>query len=148
MKLKNNLNKEIQKCKAEYYSNLISENKSNPSALWKTLNEISSIEADGVAHYDNPSIAKIRNVHFSTIGTKLAMTLKSFISLPSPPAKNHFCDVITSVLYISARPLKDSASVISKSLTKLFNKFFGHSYLPFLMEIWKGIYPLQKRRSL
>ena len=41
-KLKNYVNKEIQKCKAEYYSNLISENKSNPSALWKTLNEITS----------------------------------------------------------------------------------------------------------
>ena len=41
-KLKNYVNKEMQKCKAEYYSNLISENKRNPSALWKTLNEITS----------------------------------------------------------------------------------------------------------
>ena len=32
-KLKNYVNKEMQKCKAEYFSNLISENKSNPSAL-------------------------------------------------------------------------------------------------------------------
>ena len=49
---------------------------------------ISFIEADGVAHCDNPSIAKILNVHYSTTGTKLAMKLKSFITLPSPPARS------------------------------------------------------------
>ena len=96
-KLKNYVNKEMQKCKVEYYSNLISENKSNPSALWKTLNDITShkqsspiscIETDGVAHCDNPSIAKILNIHFSTIGTKLAMKLKSFITLPSPQVRS------------------------------------------------------------
>ena len=96
-KLENYVNKEIQKCKAEYYSNLISENKSIPSALWKTLNEITSrkqsspiscIEADGVAHCDNPSIAKILNVHFSTIGTKLTMKRKFFNTLPSPLARS------------------------------------------------------------
>ena len=96
-KLKNYVNKEMQKCKAEYYSNLTSENKSNPSALWKNLNEITSrkqsspiscMETDGVAHCDNPPIAKILNVHFSTTGTKLAMKLKSFITLSSPPASS------------------------------------------------------------
>ena len=40
---KHHVNKEMQKRKAEYYSNLISENKrSNPCALWKTLNDITS----------------------------------------------------------------------------------------------------------
>ena len=39
---KHHVNKEMQNCKAEYYSNLISENKSNASALWKTLNDITS----------------------------------------------------------------------------------------------------------
>ena len=96
-KLENYENKEIQKCKVEYYSNLISKNKSIPSALWKTLNEIASrkqsspiscIEAHGVAHCDNPSIAKILNVHFSTIGTKLAMKRKFFNTLPSPLARS------------------------------------------------------------
>ena len=96
-KLENYANKEMQKCKAELYSNLISTNKSNPSALWKTLNEITShkqcspiscIEADGVAHCDNPSIAKILNVHFCTIGSKLAMKLKSFVTQPSPLASS------------------------------------------------------------
>ena len=54
----------------------------------KQSSPISCIEADGVAHCDNPSIAKIVNVHFSTIGKKLAMKLKSFTTLPSPPAKS------------------------------------------------------------
>ena len=54
----------------------------------KQSSPISCIEADGVEHCDNPSIAKILNVHFSTIGTKLAMKLKSFVTLPSPPASS------------------------------------------------------------
>lgn len=164
-KLKNYVNKEIQKCKAEYYSNLISVNKSNPSALWKTLDEIASrkqsspiscIEADGVAHCDNPSIAKFLNVHFSTIGSKLAMKLKSFFTLPSPPARS--TDLPKFVLKpitkefvrdqlkqlrtnkaigldnISARVLKDSASVISTSLTKLFNQSLVTRTFP---SLWK-----------
>ena len=40
--LKNYVNKETKRCKSEYYSKLITENKSNPSALWKTLNDITS----------------------------------------------------------------------------------------------------------
>ena len=96
-KLKNYVNTVIQKCKAEYYSSFITENKSNPSALWKTLNEITSrkqsspipcVEADGVTHCDNPSIAKILNNHFSTIGTNLAMKIKSFFTLPSVPTSS------------------------------------------------------------
>ena len=164
-KLKNYVNKEIQKCKAEYYSNLILENKSNPSALWKTLNEITSrkqsspiscIEADGLAHCDNQSIAKILNVHFSTIGTKLAMKLKSFITLPSSPARSTdlpkfvFKPITEEFVRgqlkqlrtnkaigldnISARLLKDSASAISKSLTKLFNQSLVTRTFP---SLWK-----------
>ena len=94
-------------------------------------------------HYDNQSIAKILNVHFSTIGTKLAMKLKSFITLPSFPARSTdlpkfvFKPITEEFVRgqlkqlrtnkaigldnISARLLKDSASAISKSLTKLFN---------------------------
>ena len=155
----------MQKCKAEYYSNLISENKSNPSALWKTLNDITSrkqsspiscIESDGVTYCDNPSIAKILNVHFSTIGTKLAMKLKSFITLPSPPVRSTdlpkfaFKPITEEFVHgqlkqlrtnkaigldnISARLLKDSASVTSKSLTKLFNQSLVTYTFP---SLWK-----------
>ena len=65
---------------------VITENKSNPSALWETLNDITSreeripiscIEDDGVQYCSNKSIAKILNNHFSTTGTKLAQKLKS-----------------------------------------------------------------------
>ena len=87
--LRNYVNKEIKRCKSEYYSKLITGNKSNPSALWKTLNDItyrkertliSSIETDGVQCCSNKSIAKILNDHFSTTGTKLAQELKSYRS--------------------------------------------------------------------
>ena len=76
--------------------------------------------------------------------TKLAMKLKSFITLPSPPvrstdlAKFAFKPITEEFVHgqlkqlrtnkaigldnISTRLLKDSASVISKSLTKLFNQ--------------------------
>ena len=54
----------------------------------KQSSPISCIEADGLARCDNPSIANILNVHFSTIDSKLAMKLKSFISLPSPPVRS------------------------------------------------------------
>ena len=37
--MKNFVNKEVKNCKAEYYSDLITKNKGNPSELWKTFNE-------------------------------------------------------------------------------------------------------------
>ena len=50
---------------------------------------------------------------------------------------------------ISARLLTDSANVISKSPTKLFNRSLVTLIFPSLnMEVWKGIRPLKKRRSL
>ena len=36
------MNKEVKKCKAKYYSDLINKNKGNPSKLSKTFNEITS----------------------------------------------------------------------------------------------------------
>ncbi|XP_028403934.1 uncharacterized protein LOC114526522 [Dendronephthya gigantea] len=38
--LRNFVNSEVKRCKAEYYTRLIDENKQNHSALWKTLNEV------------------------------------------------------------------------------------------------------------
>lgn len=40
--LRNTVNQEIRKCKVDDYSKLIKDNKNNSSALWKTLNEITS----------------------------------------------------------------------------------------------------------
>ena len=84
-KMKNLVNKEVKKCKAEYYSDLINKNKGNPSELWKTFNEltakksnstITSIEADGVLYTETNDIAQALNTHFSRIGTKLAAKIK------------------------------------------------------------------------
>ena len=40
--MKNFVNRQVKKCKAEYYSDLINKNKGNPGELWKTFNEITS----------------------------------------------------------------------------------------------------------
>ena len=80
-KMKNFVYKEVKKCKAEYYSDLINKNKGNPSELWTTFNEITSkksnsaitsIEADDVINTKTNEIAQALNTHFSRIGTKLA----------------------------------------------------------------------------
>ena len=153
-KLRNYVNKEVKRCKSEYYSKLITENKSNPSALWKTLNDITSrkeripiscIEADGVQYCSNTSIAKILKDHFSTIGTELAQKFKSYRSYifstlaahSSLPHEFTFVPITEDFVFrqlqqlktnkaigldnIIARLLKDSGSVISASLTRLFN---------------------------
>ena len=122
----------------------------------KQSSPISCIEADGLAHCDNQSIAKILNVHFSTIGTKLAMKLKSFITLSSLPARSTdlpkfvFKPITEEFVRgqlkqlrtnkaigldnISARLLKDSTSAISKSFTKLFNQSLVTRTFP---SLWK-----------
>ena len=47
-KMKNFMNKEVKKCKAEYYSDLINKNKGNPSELWKTFNEITPKKSNSI----------------------------------------------------------------------------------------------------
>ena len=78
-KMKNFVNKEVTKCKAEYYSDLINKNKGNPSELWKTFNDImskksnstiTSIEADRVLYTKTNETAQALNTHFSRIGIK------------------------------------------------------------------------------
>ncbi len=80
------MNKLIKKCKSDYYIDLISKNKGDSNALWKTLNEITSrkssapitcIEIDGTPHTDVNSIVEGLNSHFSSIGSKLAALIKS-----------------------------------------------------------------------
>ena len=47
-KMKNFMNKEVKKCKAEYHSDLINKNKRNPSELWKTFNDITSKKSNSI----------------------------------------------------------------------------------------------------
>ena len=41
-KLRADVNKEVKKCKSEYYCKVIEESKNDPNALWKYLNQITS----------------------------------------------------------------------------------------------------------
>lgn len=96
-KARNNVNAEVRKCKSEYYSRLINENKHNHSALWKTLNEVTSrkqsssiscIESDGVVLSDDQSIATTLNDYFASIGVSLAAKLRSYVQSHIPPNAN------------------------------------------------------------
>lgn len=80
------VNKLIKKFKFEYYLDLINKNKGNSSALWKTLNEITSrkssapitcIEINDTPQTDVKSIVEGLNSHFSSIGSRLASLVKS-----------------------------------------------------------------------
>ena len=93
------MNKEVKKCKAEYYSDLINKNKGNPSKLWKTFSEIkskkfnsttTSIEADGVLYTETNEIARALNTHFSRIGTKLAAKIKEKLRLIASNSRKFF----------------------------------------------------------
>ena len=85
-KLKVYVNKQVAKCKSEYYLNLINENKNNSGRLCKTLNDViarknvsipSSFKTDGVTYTEPKSIAEAFNLYFTTIGSKLADLLKA-----------------------------------------------------------------------
>ena len=97
--MKNFVNREVKKCKAEYYSDLINKNKGNPSELWKTFNEITSkksnstitsIEADGVLYTETNEIAQALNTLFSRIGTKLAAKIKEKLRLIASNSRKFF----------------------------------------------------------
>ena len=98
-KMKNFVNKEVKKCKAKYYSDLINKNKGNPSELWKTFNEITSkksnstitsIEANGVLYTETNEIAQALNTHFSRTGTKLAAKIKEKLWLIASNSRKFF----------------------------------------------------------
>ena len=85
-KLKCLVNKQFKKSKADYYLELINNNKGNSTGLWKTLNEITEckltssvtcIEADGISYTDSKSIAEVLNNNFSSVGSRLADGIKA-----------------------------------------------------------------------
>ena len=130
------VNKEVKKRKAEYYSDLINENKGNAKELWKTLNEITSkksnstitsIEADGVLYAETSEIAQALNTHFSNIGTKLAARIKEKLRLIAsnsrkffPPAFSRwngnnksfsFCSITESFVLKQLKTLKTNKAI-------------------------------------
>ena len=82
------VNKEVRECKSKYYESLITENRNNPSGLWKTstLNELTSpnthstapscIVSNGVETTNSQSISTLFNTFFTGIGNTLADAIK------------------------------------------------------------------------
>jgi hypothetical protein len=144
----------------------VNANKDNPSELWKTLNELTSRSKSGTNPSciiseekpitDQKSIATILNEYFTSIGRKLADTIKSTFQLKTPPLSSdlpysfEFKEVDESFILqelgslktnkatgldqISAKLLKDSSSIIASGLTKIINASFVSQTFP---DIWK-----------
>jgi hypothetical protein len=92
-KLRLYINKQVRKCKSDYYQDLILKNKGNPSNLWKTLNNVTGrkntsgvtcIVAEHVTYTDPKSIAETLNSFFTSIGSILAAKLMQ-TATQSPP---------------------------------------------------------------
>ena len=84
------MNRETRRCKSEYYTKPIDENKQNSSALWKTLNEVTSckkspciacVESEGIIYPDTRSMATIFNEYFARISTRLANKFTSLTTM-------------------------------------------------------------------
>ena len=80
---------EMKRRKAEYYKELIYQNKAKPDKLWKCINEVTGrnnkstptcIVSDGVCYTDAQSISEKLNTYFCTIGNILVVKLKSVYS--------------------------------------------------------------------
>ena len=126
----------------------------------KSTSPVTCIEADGVTYTDSQSIAEVLNDYFSSIGSKLAAKITPGLNYiwknPSltvdanpvsgfnfQPVEEAFVRTELNRLKtnkaigldkISARLLKDSASLIAPVLTKLFNRSLESSKFP---SIWK-----------
>ena len=114
----------------------------------------SCIEANRVSHTDPKFIAKSLNDHFSSIGSQLASKIRNlYPNRNSIKQLSQFCEnefvfqpIEESYVYgvlnklktnkavgldkISARLLKDSSSIITPILTKLFNRSLTSSTFP------------------
>ena len=130
--------------------NDIPSQKSHSSPSW--------IKANGVSHTDPKSIAESLNDHFSSIGSKLASKIRNLypnrnsIKQPSqfredefvfqPIEESYVYGVLNNLKTNKAvgldkivRLLKDSSSVITPILTKLFNRSLISSTFP---STWKS----------
>ncbi len=125
----------------------------------KSHSSPSCIEANGVSHTDPKSIAESLNDHFSSIGSKLATKIRNlYPNRNSIRQSNKFCKnefvfqpIEESYVYgvlnnlktnkaigldkISARLLKDSSTVMTPNLTRLYNRSLASSTFP---STWKS----------
>ena len=170
--LRNHVNSQVKLARSKYFQDSVNSNKDKPSDLWKTLNELTSrnkspscIISEEMPITDQKSIASILNEYFTSIGSKLANKIRStFQPKQLPPSTDlsfsfEFEEVdesfvprqlsslktnkATGLDQISAKLLKDSASTIASSLTKIFNASLVSQTFP---DIWKNgkIIPLFK----
>ena len=160
-KLRLYVNKQVRKCKSDYYQDLILKNKGNPTKLWKTLNDVTGrkntpsvtcIVADNVTYTDSKSIAETLNLFFTSIGSTLAAKLMPTASPSSqtvvqepehqPITENFVLNQLKSLKTnkaigldnISARLIKDASVVICGQLTCLYNRSLQSAVFP---NIWK-----------
>ena len=141
-------------------NDLTSRNKSDTSP--------SCIISEDKVNTDQKSMATILNEYFTSIGTKLADNIKSTLQSNQHPPSTELpfsfvfeevddtfvhqelsslkTNKATGLDQISAKLLKDSASTIASSLTRIFNASLALQTFP---DIWKGKNhpPLQMQRS-
>ena len=158
---------------SDYYTNILQECRGDSAKLWKAFNQVlpskltstfSSLKIDDTAYTTAKSIADGFNKFFVSIGNKLA---ECFLYHPEAngssigtcnstftiaPITSEFVskyiiqlnsNKATGLDKISARMIKDAATVITPSITKLFNLSIQETIFP---TIWKTarIIPIYK----
>ena len=152
-KQRNALNRKIMSAKEAYYKDLIDDNTSNFSTLWKIIGELanlkktkntfpSEIVTDNDVIDDPQKIYKAFNVHFATIGEKIGKNIKSHEStpplLPNSPNSFFFSSATPEEIYSLIGNIKIKKAVrendIDNKLLKLSNTIIS----PFLSSIFNS----------
>ena len=156
-KLRNCANSEEKKLKSEYYCRLIEDAKGDSSKMWKTIketlpsnhNEINAVFSHGKLQTDPKGIAETLNNHFSSIGKRLAKAFSGSkpIRYGAVPNSSFSLKYVTSTFVekqlrlmktskaigldnISARLLRDAASVLASPLRDIINFSFEKGRFP------------------
>ena len=163
---RNQINSEIKKAKRKYFTDNLELSKSNPKKTWHLINELSSRHSNKVRNISEIKIAEQTitepleiaeelNLHFSTIGERLASEIPSSDIEPETylrPTETSFSLTTPSldVVYklssklnerksagldnILNKLLRMTASIVSPSLTVIFAKSIETGIFP---EEWK-----------
>ena len=158
--LRNKTTSLIGNAKQDYYSNLIEENKKDPSKLRKTLKSViatkkmstfESLETDSGVIQDPKKISQTFTKYFSTAIVKLRQCMTSVLSASRTPAnrstnnsklsqvsesfvakelKKLKSDKSTGLHNIPARLLKDGADALATPLALLMNRSINERSIP------------------
>ena len=159
---RNHTNNEIKKVKRKYFTENLKSNISNPQKTWKLINELNSRHPNKVKNIPEikvreqtitePSeIAEELNLHFSSIGGRLAFEIPSSNVEPEfylEPTKSIFSlkaptvDVVRKLLSklneskaagldnIPNKLLKMAGDIVAPSLTQIFTKSISTGVFP------------------